>query len=157
MTTYDEKLTILRMRQSFRCPSDLCLQVAIMSGHFELGEIIKNHKDSDIGNHTVSLISAPTSSSSNSTLNLYLSPSVLQCSFWNRQSMFPGEKRAATLFLFPHNIHTHFCALIAKTPCPRLTLPLCPTRLQPTPTPDRYQGFGPTSALSYRIGLRALA
>lgn len=30
-----------------------------MSGHFELGEIIKNHKDSDIGNRTVSLIGAP--------------------------------------------------------------------------------------------------
>lgn len=27
----------------------LCLQLAILSGHFELGEIIKNHKDSDIG------------------------------------------------------------------------------------------------------------
>lgn len=108
-----------------------------MSGHFELGEIIKNHKDSDIGNGTASLISAPSSSSS-STLNLFLSPSVLQCSFWNRQSMFPGEKRAATLFRFPHNIHTRSCAPIAKTPCPRPTLPLCPTRLRPTPTPDRY-------------------
>lgn len=27
----------------------LCLQLAVMSGHFELGEIIKNHKDSDTG------------------------------------------------------------------------------------------------------------
>lgn len=71
--------------------------------------------------------------------------------------MLPGEKRAATLFLFPRNIRTHFCALIAKTPCPRLTLQSCPTRLRRTPTPDRYQGFGRTSALSYRRGLKALA
>lgn len=27
----------------------LCLQLAVISGHFELGEIIKNHKDMDIG------------------------------------------------------------------------------------------------------------
>lgn len=27
----------------------VCLQLAVMSGHFELGEIIKNHKDSDVG------------------------------------------------------------------------------------------------------------
>lgn len=31
----------------------LWLQLAIMSGHFELGEIIKNHKDSDIGKLSV--------------------------------------------------------------------------------------------------------
>lgn len=24
-------------------------QVAVMSGHFELGEIIKNHRDTDVG------------------------------------------------------------------------------------------------------------
>lgn len=27
------------------------LQVAVMSGHFELGEIIKNHRDTDVGKH----------------------------------------------------------------------------------------------------------
>lgn len=27
----------------------LLLQVAVMSGHFELGEIIKNHNDLDVG------------------------------------------------------------------------------------------------------------
>lgn len=69
-----------------------------------------------------------------------LSPSRLQCSFWNRPSMFPGEKRAATLFRFRRNILTHFCVPIAKTPCPSLILQSCPARLQPTPTPDRYQG-----------------
>lgn len=68
------------------------------------------------------------------------SPSRLQCSFWNRQSMFPGEKRAATLFRFRHNIPTRFYVPIAKTPCPSLTLQSCPARLQQTPTPDRYQG-----------------
>lgn len=42
----------------------VCLQIAIMSGHFELGEIIKNHKDSDIGTcHTVSSEGAVTVSS----------------------------------------------------------------------------------------------
>uniref|UniRef100_H2UVN0 SH3 and multiple ankyrin repeat domains 1 n=1 Tax=Takifugu rubripes TaxID=31033 RepID=H2UVN0_TAKRU len=34
-------------------------QVAIMSGHFELGEIIKNHKDSDIGNSMLSRLFFP--------------------------------------------------------------------------------------------------
>lgn len=32
--------------------SDLLIvfnQVAVMSGHFELGEIIKNHRDTDVG------------------------------------------------------------------------------------------------------------
>lgn len=36
-------------QQQCVCCSDGCLQLAIMSGHFELGEIIKNHKDSDVG------------------------------------------------------------------------------------------------------------
>lgn len=26
-------------------------QVAVMSGHFELGEIIKNHRDADVGQY----------------------------------------------------------------------------------------------------------
>lgn len=36
---------------------DRCLQLAIMSGHFELGEIIKNHKDTDIGKFYVCILS----------------------------------------------------------------------------------------------------
>lgn len=39
------------------CCFDDCLQLAIMSGHFELGEIIKNHKDSDVGKFYVCMLS----------------------------------------------------------------------------------------------------
>lgn len=70
--------------------------------------------------------------------------------------MFPREKRAATLFHFRHNIPTHFCEPIAKTPCPSLTLHSCPARLQRTPTPDRYQGRMFGSTLTYRICLNVL-
>ncbi len=54
--------------------------------------------------------------------------------------MFPSEKRAPTLCLSPHFIPTPYCALTAITPWPSLTLWLCPTRLQPIPTRDRYWG-----------------
>lgn len=54
--------------------------------------------------------------------------------------MSPSEKRARTLCLFPHFIPIHYCALIAITPCPSLTLWPYPTRLQPIPTQDRYWG-----------------
>lgn len=55
----DGKLAIARMRDRCPCPSDFCLQLAIVSGNFELGEIIKNHKDSDVGkrlHHAVSSV-----------------------------------------------------------------------------------------------------
>lgn len=157
-----------------------------MSGHFELGEIIKNHKDSDIGKlswHTISIssqhllffesimylplqspffplticLTSPSISprhikpvwpssrlapSYSSPLNPHpwISHPHLQCPFWNRQSMFPSEKRAPTPCLSPHSIPTHSCALTAITPCPSLTLWPRPTRLQPIPTQDRYWG-----------------
>ena len=36
----------------------LCLQLAVLSGNFELGEIIKNHKDTDIGKFSCLTVSS---------------------------------------------------------------------------------------------------
>lgn len=86
-----------------------------MSGHFELGEIIKNHKDSDVGK-----LSCQTVSSEGATkcCNLFPTPAFL-CIFLNLSCICPYNVPSFSLNNLP-NFSLHFI-LSHQTPLPLLT------------------------------------
>lgn len=137
-----------------------CLQLAIMSGHFELGEIIKNHKDSDVGKllhcavspaghvcclptsslhvcwfllKMISLMADGTSSSPKSTLSPFaLPPSVF---FLESPKYVPRRKESShTLPLPPQHSHPLLRANSENT-VSQSDAPVLPSKAATNPNP----------------------